>query len=316
MLRKIIFVFTLCLTFIAQAVVAVDFPALTGSVVDEARIFSSSQYSYLNGQLKNAPHQVVVVSLRDLRGMEIEDYVVQLARYWGIGQKGLNDGVVVAIAPAQKRIHIAVGYGMEGTITDLQANQIIQNTMLPLARSGEYGEAVVRGTSRVLNLLYKAAQLSGNQEEYIEDEDAILGPVSSDGMPLIIEKMMDWIGYLVGALMIWTLIKDLLCKVNSCVNRCLFIIDIIICQVMCGLFIYLSVKYAMEFFVLIIGAFWLFANYRYYISWRQNPKFPYQPDKRNHIGGSGFSSSNTSSSNNSFRGGGGSFGGGGATGRW
>ena len=313
MLRKVIFVFALCVFFIANVALAIDFPVLTGPVVDEAGIFSSSQYSYLNGQLKHSPHQVVVVSLRDLRGLEIEDYVVQLARHWGIGQKGVDDGVVVAIAPAQKRIHIAVGYGLEGIITDVQANQIIQNTMLPLARAGEYGDAVVRGASRVLNLLYKAEQSSESQEKYVEDKNVELGPVSPDGIPMVIQKMMDWIGYLVGALMIWTVIKDWLCKFNSYVNRCLFVIDIIACQVICGLFIYFSIQYAMEFFAVIVGIFLLIADYRYYRSWRLDPKFPCQPSK-GHVGYSKISSSN--SSDCSFHGGGGSFGGGGSTGRW
>jgi uncharacterized protein len=314
MLHKIIcFLITLWITLASHVVLALDFPALTGPIVDEAGIFSGSQYSYLKGQLKNAPHQIVAVSLRDLRGLEIEDYIVQLARHWGIGQKGINDGVIVAIAPAQKRMHIAVGYGLEGVITDIQANQIIQNTMLPLARTGEYGEAVVRGVSRVLNLLYKAGQLSDNQEKLAEDKNEILGPVSSDGIPLVIQKMLDWIGYLVVALMIWTAIKDWLCTVNSYVNRFLFIIEVIICHVICGLFIYFSVKYAMEFFAVIVGIFLLISDYRYYQSWCLNPRFPCQPSKVR-VGYSGSSSSNKSDS--SFHGGGGSFGGGGATGRW
>lgn len=315
MLRKIIFVFALYLTFIAQAVVAVDFPALTGPIVDEAGIFSSSQYSYLNGQLKNAPHQVVVVSLRDLRGMEIEDYVVQLARHWGIGQKDLNDGVVVAIAPAQKRIHIAVGYGMEGTITDIQANQIIQNTMLPLARSGEYGEAVVRGTSRVLNLLYKAAQISAHKEEYEEIDNPFDDPISSTEMPSVIQEMLGWIGYFFWGAVIWSFIKRFLYKINSCINRSLFVTDIIICHVVCAVLIYFSIIYAIAFFALIVGVFLIFADYRYYRLWRLNPKFPCQPSAQLQTGGSGCHVSGRSG-NNSFRGGGGSFGGGGASGRW
>ena len=125
---------------------AYDFPALTGRVVDEANILSPEQEARLTEALKKAePHQVVAVSLKSLRGNEIEEYGVALGRHWGIGRKGIDDGVLVIIAPNQRQMRIEVGYGLEGTLTDAKASQIINRIMLPLAKKGKYDESLIKG---------------------------------------------------------------------------------------------------------------------------------------------------------------------------
>lgn len=133
---------------------ALDFPALTGRVVDEAGILSPEQEARLTETLKKAePHQVVAVSLKSLRGDEIEEYGVALGRHWGIGRKEIDDGVLVIIAPEQRQMRIEVGYGLEGTLTDAKASQIINRIMLPLAKKGKYDESLIKGSEAVLDVL-------------------------------------------------------------------------------------------------------------------------------------------------------------------
>src|SRR5690349_16621590 len=105
------------------------FPALTGRVVDDAGILSSSIKSELDEMLaqheRTTSQQVVVVTLDSLQGHSIEDYGYQLGRYWGIGQKGKNNGAILIVAPHEHKTRIEVGYGLEGQLTDAISRVII-----------------------------------------------------------------------------------------------------------------------------------------------------------------------------------------------
>src|ERR1700719_4745851 len=94
------------------------FPALTGRVVDDAGILDASTQSQLTEMLaaheRATGEQVVVVTLASLQGFSIEDFGYQLGRYWGIGQKGANNGVLLIVAPNERKVRIEVGYGLEG----------------------------------------------------------------------------------------------------------------------------------------------------------------------------------------------------------
>lgn len=139
----------------AQA--ALNFPPLTGRVVDDAGILSEDAKQKLTAYLaeheQQTGHQVVVVTLKDLGGTDIADYGYQLGRAWGIGQKGKNNGALIIIAPNQRSTRIEVGYGLEGDLTDAQSKLIIENAMLPHFRKGDYDGGVMAGTVNVLRTL-------------------------------------------------------------------------------------------------------------------------------------------------------------------
>src|SRR6201995_2253796 len=90
----------------AQAA-ALKFPTLTGRVVDDAHILSPQVQEDLTQKLAaleaQTHHQVVVATLSSLQGDEIEDYGYQLGRAWGIGQKGVNDGLILIVAPNEHK---------------------------------------------------------------------------------------------------------------------------------------------------------------------------------------------------------------------
>ena len=132
------------------------FPALTGRVVDEAGILSQSTIDLLTdmlaGQEKKTGQQVVVVTLTSLQGYSIEDFGYQLGRHWRIGQKGLNNGVLLIVAPHERKVRIEVGYGLEGELTDAQCSQIIQQVILPEFRRGDFDAGVLKGTSAIFRV--------------------------------------------------------------------------------------------------------------------------------------------------------------------
>lgn len=133
------------------------FPALTGRVVDEANLLSPAAKARLTEWLAEyeaqTKRQVVVVTVSTLQGLPIEDYGYRLGRFWGIGQKDLNTGALLLVAPAERAVRIEVGYGLEGELTDAQSRVIIENDILPQFRQGNYEGGIFAGTTAILRAL-------------------------------------------------------------------------------------------------------------------------------------------------------------------
>ncbi len=151
------------------------FPALTGRVVDDAGVLSASTQSELTGMLaeheRATGEQVVVVTLDSLQGHTIEDFGYQLGRHWGIGQKGKNNGVLLIIAPKERKVRIEVGYGLEGTLTDAASRTIIDNYILPSFKRGDFNAGVIAGTTSILKVL------GGNPLEMGEPATSGVSPI-------------------------------------------------------------------------------------------------------------------------------------------
>ncbi|HKP79381.1 MAG TPA: TPM domain-containing protein [Phenylobacterium sp.] len=141
----------ICLPTLAFA--APKFPPLTGRVVDDAQILSPAAEARLTQELatleQQTGHQLVVATLPDLQGYEIEDYGYQLLRTWGIGRKGEDDGAILIVAPNQRKVRIEVGYGLEPVLTDALSSLIIQRAILPAFKAGQMEKGVVDGTEAI-----------------------------------------------------------------------------------------------------------------------------------------------------------------------
>lgn len=139
----------------AQA--AMRFPPLTGRVVDEAHILPDAAKVQLTQELElfeqQTRHQLVVVTLKSLQGAEIEEYGVALGRKWGIGRKGKDDGVLLIVAPNERRVRIEVGYGLEGKLTDALSSQIIQDVIIPEFKHGDMTTGTMNGARAIIGVL-------------------------------------------------------------------------------------------------------------------------------------------------------------------
>lgn len=131
-----------------------SFPALNGYVVDQAKLFTSQETEVLSTSLhrheQNTSNQVVVVTLNTLQGYDIADFGYQLGRHWGIGQKERDNGVLLLIAPHERKVRIEVGYGLEGALSDAIAHDIIDSKILPFFKQGEYYQGTKEGVSAIL----------------------------------------------------------------------------------------------------------------------------------------------------------------------
>jgi uncharacterized protein len=155
-MRAIIAVVVAFFALIASAL-ALDFPPLTGRVVDDAGILDAAVKAALTQKLAaletRTTDQLVVVTLKSLQGTTVEDFGYQLGRRWGIGQKQKNNGVLLIVAPVERKVRFEVGYGLEGTLTDAATRLIIQNAILPKFRAGDFPGGIARGVDDVVALL-------------------------------------------------------------------------------------------------------------------------------------------------------------------
>lgn len=136
---------------------ALEFPALSGRVVDQAVLLDGQTRSQLSQMLEaheqTTSEQVVVVTVPDLQGTDIADYGYQLGRAWGIGQKGKDNGALLIVAKAERKVRIEVGYGLEGQLTDAQSSIIINNVIVPSFRQGDFAGGIRAGAAAMLQVL-------------------------------------------------------------------------------------------------------------------------------------------------------------------
>ena len=122
---------------------------LTGRVVDQANILNASFENKLSESLTRLEEdtrvQLVVATTADLEGKAIDDYSLELANAWGIGDAERNDGLMILVAPNERDVRIEVGLGLEETVTNEEAAQIIKERILPLFRAGNFEGGVEQG---------------------------------------------------------------------------------------------------------------------------------------------------------------------------
>nr|WP_245428920.1 YgcG family protein [Phyllobacterium phragmitis] len=142
---------------VAIAAAAAALPALTGRVVDAANVIDPQTRAALDDKLAafeaKSSDQVVVVTVPSLEGEDIESYSNRLFRSWALGQKQENNGILLVVAPNDRKVRIEVGYGLEGTMTDALSSVIIRSAIIPAFRQGDYSGGISRGVDGILTVL-------------------------------------------------------------------------------------------------------------------------------------------------------------------
>jgi uncharacterized protein len=132
-------------------------PALTGRVVDQAHILPVDARALLETKLADLETksgiQLVVATLPSLQGQDIEPYATELFRSWKLGEKTKNNGVLLLVAPNERRVRIEVGYGLEGTLTDALSKVIIANAIAPRFKTGDFGGGISTGVDDIITVL-------------------------------------------------------------------------------------------------------------------------------------------------------------------
>lgn len=148
----------LCCLMVAGSVLAdPTFPALTGRVVDSANILDATTTSALDAELaaheSATSNQIIVVTVPSLQGYDISEFGVRLASHWQIGTADDDNGIVLLIAPNERKVRIDVGYGLEGALPDALAGDIIRKRILPSFREDEYAQGVKNGVDSIIQAI-------------------------------------------------------------------------------------------------------------------------------------------------------------------
>ena len=147
-----------CVLYLAGAALAQPkFPPLSGRIVDEVGLLSADDKRALEGELKaleeKSTDQLVVYIARSLEGYPIEDFGYRLGRFWQIGQKDKNNGVILIVAPNERKVRIEVGRGLEPQLTDLMSKLIIENAVLPAFRRNDFAGGIKAGVRDIRDVL-------------------------------------------------------------------------------------------------------------------------------------------------------------------
>jgi uncharacterized protein len=162
----------------APAAAEPAFPELTGRVVDDANLLSYTDKVAITADLKaledKSSDQLVVVTLPSLQGYAIAEFGYQLGRKWGIGTAKLDNGVLLIVAPNEREVRIEVGTGLEGTLTDALSKIVIENSILPRFREGDFAGGIKNGVRDIaLVLTGDAAEVESRAKARKEAESPL-----------------------------------------------------------------------------------------------------------------------------------------------
>lgn len=156
-MKKLLFILSLLTVQLLSAQNILPKPNPPRLVNDAAGVLSKEQVEILEQKLvaldDSTSNQVAVVLIRSLEDYPIEEYANKLFREWGIGNKKTNNGVLLIAAIDDRKVRIEVGYGLEGAIPDIVANNIIRYELGPAFKEGNY----YRGIDRATDAIAKAA---------------------------------------------------------------------------------------------------------------------------------------------------------------
>ena len=93
--------------------------------------------------------EIAVVTVPSLEGKSVEEYAHDVFNEWGIGKKGKDNGVLVLVAPNERKVRIEVGYGLEPILPDGLAGQIIREQFVPAFKGGDFPGGILGGVERI-----------------------------------------------------------------------------------------------------------------------------------------------------------------------
>ncbi len=141
--------------FLALPLAALEIPPLDGRVNDSAQMLSAETKAGLETLLANFEStdstQIVVLTVPSLDGEVLEEYSLRVAETWGIGQKGSDNGALLLVARDERKLRIEVGYGLEGSLTDLIAGRIIGGVIVPRFKEGNFDRGISDGVRAMVN---------------------------------------------------------------------------------------------------------------------------------------------------------------------
>ncbi|HEY5796078.1 MAG TPA: YgcG family protein [Bosea sp. (in: a-proteobacteria)] len=154
------------------------YPALTGRIVDGANLIAPEARQRIEAKLKahedKTSDQLVVATVPSLQDFTIEDYANGLFRFWKLGQAKTNNGVLLLVAPNERKVRIEVGYGLEGALTDALSKVIITTAVAPKFKAGDFAGGIEGGVDAILSILAGDAEEWQRRAAVRSDESSVV----------------------------------------------------------------------------------------------------------------------------------------------
>src|ERR1700733_1488046 len=132
-------------------------PKLQARVTDLTGTLTAGQQAELEQKLRDFESrkgaQIAVLLVPTTQPEEIEQYSIRVVEAWKLGRKKVDDGALLILAKNDHSLRIENGYGLEGVLTDVMSNRIIEDTMVPLLRQGQYFAAISAGVDQMMRLI-------------------------------------------------------------------------------------------------------------------------------------------------------------------
>ena len=132
-------------------------PKLDARVTDLTGTLTAAQQAELAQKLADFEGrkgaQIAVLLVPTTQPEEIEQYSIRVTDAWKLGRKKVDDGALLILAKDDHKLRIENGYGLEGVLTDAASNRIIEDTMVPLLRQGQYFAAISAGVDQMMRLI-------------------------------------------------------------------------------------------------------------------------------------------------------------------
>lgn len=159
---------------------ALDVPHLNGRVNDYARMLSPEAVQQLEQKLaafeRDSSTQIAVLTVPTLQGDDIAQFSIHVAEQWKLGQKGKDNGVLLILAQAERKVRIEVGMGLQGVLPDITASHIIRDVMRPSLKSGNFDQGVTAGIDAIISATkgeFKAAPQSAGKQAHKKSSSSL-----------------------------------------------------------------------------------------------------------------------------------------------
>ena len=141
-----------------------DLPSPRQHVEDHANVINDSDERSLNGVLKELEQktgaQYIVLTVLSTGGLPIEQFSIELAERWKLGQKGKDNGMLFVLAKNDRKWRFEVGYGLEGFVTDQYCGRIGRNVLVPYLRKGDYSRGIYQANLQIIQRIATEAGVS------------------------------------------------------------------------------------------------------------------------------------------------------------
>jgi len=165
-MRRLLFTATVTLIVISvwvnSSFAAANLPVPRHYVEDYANVVESGHEQSLNGILQELEQktgaQYIVLTIQTTEGIPIQQYAIELAQNWRLGQKGKDNGMLFVLAAKDRKYRFEVGYGLEGFVTDRYCGAVGREVLKPYLKKGDYSRGIYEAN---LQIAGKIAAASG-----------------------------------------------------------------------------------------------------------------------------------------------------------